>query len=95
MRKAMLALVGGLVFVGLAVPAFANNDPVAPGDECSGNPVAIGQPPDPFNATNATDIVDIVTGTPNPVDGPASLNNPGESTGAEGQTNFDGGTGCG
>jgi glutamate-1-semialdehyde 2,1-aminomutase len=60
----------------------------------SGNPVAIGQPPDPFGATNATDIVDIVRGVSNPVDGPASSNNPGESEGAQGQANFNGGSGC-
>lgn len=70
-----------------ATGALANNDGRVPADECSDNPVAVGQPPDPFGAVNATDIVDIVTGEPNPVDGPASGNNPGVSTGARGQVN--------
>ncbi len=95
MRKLMLvAIVGGYLLVGAALPALANNDPKSPGDDCSGNPNAIGQPPDPFGATNATDIVDIIRGVPNPVDGPASANNPGVSTGAMGQQNFNGGNGC-
>lgn len=95
MRKLLLAgIVAGYVLVGTAVPTLANNDPKVPGDDCSGNVNAIGQPPDPFGATNATDIVDIVTGQSNPVDGPASDNNPGESTGAEGQAHFNGGGRC-
>jgi|RifCSP13_1_1023834.scaffolds.fasta_scaffold80278_2 hypothetical protein len=94
-RKLLLAaIVGGYALASAALPALANNDPKSPGDDCSGNPVAIGQPPDPFGATNATDIVDIVRGVSNPVDGPASSNNPGESEGAQGQANFNGGSGC-
>ncbi len=81
----LLTLVVGLV-VGSALPALANNDPLVPGDDCSGNPHAIGHPNDPFAGTvNATDIVDVLRGVPNPVDGPASLNNPGNAEGAQGQ----------
>lgn len=94
-RILIVALTGASVLAWSAVPALANNDPLSPGDNCSDNPAAIGQPPDPFGATNATDIVDIKTGVPNPVDGPASLNNPGQSTGAQGEAHFNGGTGCG
>ncbi|MBI4491413.1 MAG: hypothetical protein HY690_01295 [Chloroflexi bacterium] len=91
MVAVLLAWILALVSV---VGAAANNDPKSPGDDCSGNPVAIGQPPDPFGAPNATDIVDIVRGTPNPVDGPASANNPGVATGARGQEHHNGGVRC-
>ncbi|MBI2940443.1 MAG: hypothetical protein HYY04_08390 [Chloroflexi bacterium] len=79
-----LMLVAGLILASVS-PALANNDPTVPADECSGNPAVVGQPPDPFGAVNATDIVDIVRGVPNPVDAAASRNNPGVSTGAKGQ----------
>ena len=75
--------------LGFSSLASANNDGRVPADERSGNPVAVGQPPDPFGATNATDIVDLVTGRNNPVDAPASANNPGASTGARGEEMFE------
>ena len=94
MRRLLIAIAMAVMFGGgLLAPASANNDPLVPADECSGNPIAIGQP-GVFGSTNATDIVDILRGEPNPVDGPASLNNPGQSTGAQGQDHFNGGQGC-
>jgi hypothetical protein len=85
-RLALVLAVGMLAF---PATAAANNDPVVPADDCSGNPVAVGQP-GVFGSVNATDIVDILRGAPNPVDGPASANNPGVSTGAKGAGNFSG-----
>jgi hypothetical protein len=75
--------------------AQANNDPVSVGDNCSGNPKAIGQP-GVFGTVNATDIVDVLhPDHANPVDGPASVNNPGESTGARAQDRLTGTGICG
>jgi hypothetical protein len=82
-RKDMRRLIlGSLAAIVLATgaPAFANNDPTVPADECSGNPNAVGQPQS-HGGTNATDI------GPSPVAGPASTNNPGNSEGARGQAN--------
>jgi hypothetical protein len=76
-RKLVVASVAA-VALATAGPAFANNDPTVPADECSGNPNAVGQPQS-HGGTNATDI------GPSPVAGPASANNPGKSTGAKGQ----------
>jgi len=92
--------------------AFATNDPVVPGDDCSGNPVAIGQPANIDTLTGVDDIaaaetllesaekvnaVDLAeaTGNDNPVEGPASKNNPGESTGAVAQSQLSGSGICG
>lgn len=72
MTRVRLALALALV---LATPVLANNDPTVPADECSGNPKVVGQP----FGFNAVDI------GPSPVQGPASRNNPGQSTGAKGQ----------
>ena len=78
MRKAIPPSVVALALA-TAGPAFANNDPTVPADECSGNPNVVGQPQS-HGGTNATDI------GPSPVGGPASANNPsGTSTGAKGQ----------
>ena len=77
MKKFALALVAA-VALGTAGPAFGNNDPTVPADECSGNPNVVGQPQS-HGGINATDI------GPSPVSGPASANNPGQSTGARGQ----------
>ena len=79
MKKLVPAAVAALALAS-AGPAFANNDPTVPADECSGNPNVVGQPQS-HGGTNATDI------GPSPVGGPASANNPGKSTGAKGQTN--------
>ncbi len=80
--------VAGFIAAGLlavpAAPAMANNDPFSPGDDCSGNPVTIGQPAR-FGGINATQIVEFLGGD-NPVDGAASAANPGVSTGAKGQS---------
>jgi hypothetical protein len=74
----------GLILGGSSM-ALASNDPRVPGDDCSGNEKAIGQP---FGG-NAVDI------GPAPVQGPASLNNPsGTSPGAQGQANYSGGARC-
>jgi hypothetical protein len=78
-KKFVLALVTAIA-IGTTGPAFANNDPTVPADECSGNPNAVGQPQSQ-GGINATDI------GPSPVGGPASDNNPGQSTGARGQEN--------
>jgi hypothetical protein len=87
MKPRRLAVVG-LIAAGLlavsAAPAMANNDPFSPGDDCSGNPVTIGQPAR-FGGINATEIVEFLGGD-NPVDGAASAANPGVSTGAKGQS---------
>jgi hypothetical protein len=77
MKKFVPALVAA-VALGTAGPAFANNDPTVPADECSGNPNVVGQPQSQ-GGINATDI------GPSPVSGPASDNNPGRSSGARGQ----------
>ena len=92
--------IASTIIAATALPALANNDPRVPGNECSQNDVAVGQPglggladnaqaDLPFDGVaNATDI------GPSPVAGPASDNNPGQSTGAQGQANFNGGERC-
>jgi hypothetical protein len=65
--------------LGVAAPAYAINDPVVPGDDCSPNSsAAVG---DPVGGNPGIALVPFV----NP---PVSLNNPGESTGAKGQERF-------
>jgi hypothetical protein len=90
LRKAVLTLVSVVALTaGVVGPAWANNDPRAPADECSPSPNAIGHPNDPFGANNGVDVLEARTGAEmqNPVDAPASSNpnNPGESDGAQGQ----------
>jgi hypothetical protein len=68
--------------LGVAAPAFAINDPVVPGDNCSSdNSVAVG---DPLGAGNPG-----INGNQN-VSPPVSRNNPGVSphNGALGQDKF-------
>ena len=77
MRKLVLASLSAIALAAPA-PAMANNDPTVPADECSGNPNVVGQPQSQ-GGINAVDI------GPSPVAGPASLNNPGNSTGAKGK----------
>jgi hypothetical protein len=78
-RFALLAVVAGVL--GVAAPAYAINDPVVPGDNCSAdNSAAVG---DPLGAGNPG----INDHTPQ-VSPPVSRNNPGESTGAKGQEKF-------
>jgi hypothetical protein len=76
MRKTSCALAAATAALALAAPAYAINDGRVPADECSGNPNAVGTPggsPNPGLA-NAE-----------PVDPPASANNPGKSQGARGE----------
>lgn len=100
-KRVLLGLmIAGALAAGLTSSALANNDGQAPGNDCSLNPVAIGQPglggiaddaeaDLPFDGiTNAVDI------GPSPVSAGASAMNPGQSTGALGQQNFNGGTRC-
>jgi len=83
----------------LVAIASANNDPRVPADECSGNPTVVGQPDldgdgIPNNAVDgplSSGLDDDVS----PVNAPASVNNPGESTGALGQANLIGTGICG
>ena len=83
-RLVVVGLIAGALLAVPAAPAMANNDPFSPGDDCSGNPMTIGQPAR-FGGINATEIVEFLGGD-NPVDGAASAANPGVSTGAMGQT---------
>ena len=80
MKRIVLAVaVAAVMLAVMAAPALANNDPTVPADECSGNPNAVGQPQS-HGGINAVDI------GPSPVSGPASKNNPSDtSTGAKGQ----------
>lgn len=78
MKRAVATLILAFVLaVLIAPPVFAINDGRVPADECSrDNPNAVGTPggePNPGLQTAE------------PVGPPASGNNPGESTGAEGE----------
>ena len=87
-----LFLVLAVLVTPLATPfaAHASNDPRVVGDDCSGNDNAVGQPTNTGNSgetvVNAVDFGESIAGAPDKVDGPASLNNPGESTGAKSQS---------
>ncbi len=58
-------IIGLVVFAVSASPAWANNDPTVPADECSGNEKVVGQPFSPTG--NAVDM------NPSPIAAPASL----------------------
>ena len=59
-------IIGLVVFAVSASPAWANNDPTVPGDNCSGNGTAVGHS-SPFGVTvNAVNI------GPSPIAPPAS-----------------------
>ena len=76
-RLAAVALTSALILGSVAFPALAINDDRTPADECSGNPSAVGTPqgnPNPGLAES------------DPVDPPASEDNPAQSTGAQGET---------
>ncbi len=79
------ALASALILGAEAFPALASNDPTVPGDECSGNPNAVGQPVKEQNDGGEPNAVDHSPSSP--VSGPASATNPGKSTGAKGQAN--------
>ncbi len=75
-RLAAVVLTSALILGAAAFPALAINDGRVPADECSGNPSAVGTPqgnPNPGLAVS------------DPVGPPASDNNPGQSTGAQGE----------
>jgi hypothetical protein len=74
-----VALLAALTVV-FAAPAGAANDPLVPGDDC-GSDMAVGHPAVTNNQTPAT-----------AANAPFSLNNPGNSTGAQGSANA--GAGC-
>jgi hypothetical protein len=73
-RLAVLGVVAAALAA--AAPAYAINDGRVPADECSGNPVAVGETPDGTNPGIAQ---------ADPVAPAVSANNPGQSTGARGQ----------
>jgi hypothetical protein len=74
MRRTVLSLiVAGLMMALMAAPALAVNHGQVPANECAASPEAGGrQAADNLRATGQ-------------VEPPASLNNPGESTGAQGE----------
>jgi hypothetical protein len=91
MRRLTLIAASALA-LGLPSAALANNDPLVPADNCSGNSNVVGQPDNfggEFHATdvNATNILETLGHGDNKVDGAASLSNPGQSTGAKGEAN--------
>ena len=90
-RLVRLLLVSvSILALGIASPILATNDPKVVGDDCSGQANTVGQPVNTGNSgetvTNAVDFGTSIAGAPNVVSGPASLNNPGVSTGAQSQT---------
>jgi len=86
-----------LLMAAAVTPALANNDPLVPADNCSGNPNVVGQPqggpgsPLALNGQNANNLGQALNQGgvgANPVGpGGASASNPGVSTGARGQLN--------
>ena len=96
LRLIVLMLVS-LLMAAAITPVMANNDPLVPADNCSGNPNAVGQlqggPGSPLalngqNANNLGEALNQGGVGPNPVGpGGASASNPGVSTGARGQLN--------
>lgn len=94
MQRFILAVILATSLMATAVvTGSANNDPFSPGDNCSQNSNAIGQP-DRFENINATNIVEALGHSDNPVDRAASASNPGVSTGAQGEAHFNGGNRC-
>ncbi len=74
MKKLMILAVSALALV-LPAPGVASNDGLSPGDDCSDNPNAIGQPVNDRNGGGEPNAVD--HGRPgdvfgSPVAGPAS-----------------------
>jgi hypothetical protein len=92
-RLALISLVTAVLTAAPAGVALANNDPFTPGDDCAASANAIGHPSDPFGANNGVDVVE-ARGGDNPVDAPASNNNPGQSDGANGQASSQGPAHC-
>jgi hypothetical protein len=73
--KRVLVLLAAVVALALPAAATGVNDPIVPGDNCApANAEAVGHPAFVHNQTPPT--------AANP---PFSLNNPGESTGAQGE----------
>ncbi len=79
MRRLLMTLIlTGLLLVAMTAPALAINDVFVPADECSpDHSDAVGNPFEPVNPG-------IDLSSP-PVGRPTSANNPGASTGANGQ----------
>lgn len=83
------AIAAAMTFAALAGPALAINDSQVPANECApGNSSAVGNPKH-FNGTNPG-----IDTHSDPVGRPASANNPGQSTGAQGQANSQASTHC-
>ena len=91
MKKLIVLITVFLVSLFTVAQVFANNDPKVPADECSANEIVVGQPDldgdgKPNNAVDRP-LVSGVSDDVSPVNAQASVNNPGQSTGALGQTN--------
>jgi hypothetical protein len=86
-RTAALASTSALMVGAMAVPAMATNDGALPVNTTPASDTAAGQP----NGMNATDMgpspVSDDPATPGFDPGPASADNPGRSTGANGGEN--------
>ncbi len=77
-RKVLATAVTSTLILGaISAPALAINHAVIPADQCSGNPASGG-------AAAASNFVDKTDQTGGPVGLPVSRDNPGASTGAEG-----------
>ena len=75
---AAVALTSALMLGTTAFPALAINDSRVPADECSDNPKAVGEP-------GGVPLSNPGIAQAEPVGPPVSANNPGQSTGAQGQ----------
>jgi hypothetical protein len=73
-RLLVLLMLVPMVLLLIGVPASAVNDPAVPGDDCSASETAVGHPAVANQADN-----------PQGANPPFSSNNPGQSTGAQGQ----------
>jgi len=108
MRRRVLSFVtAAALLISLTVPALlvatagASNDPLVPGDDCSGNANVVGQPNPPSGGHSPLEggSPNVINDVAGPIQAAASLFNsadtaPGQATGAKGQANFNGGQGC-
>lgn len=89
-KKIIGASLGAALFLGvLATNAFAINDVLVPADECAPTTSSTVGNPEHFGGTNPG--IDTHSG---PVGRPVSANNPGQSTGAEGQAQSEAPANC-
>ena len=86
-RLLTVALTSVLILGTAAFPALAINDSRVPADECSDNPKAVGEP-------GGVPLSNPGIAQAEPVGPPVSANNPGQSTGAQGQNNSQGPAHC-